>query len=184
MGALSNMGAQAGSMFAGSGSAEELARRSLGWGALATGLDVGANIGAGVEGYMRGKYGASILRSNAQAVRAAGQYEESAAKAGTTRTVAEQTVAQAANGIDVGSGSALAVRDATEAIGAMDAAMIHYNAQREAFGLDVEANLLKRAGTSALVRGGVGAAGSFLSGASALSDKWAAYRRSGALNNG
>lgn len=184
MGALGNLGAQTGAMFAGAGTAEELARRSLGWGSLATGLDVGANIGAGVEGYMRGKYGAKVLKGNAQAVRAAGQYEESAAKAGTTRTIAEQTVAQAANGIDINSGSAVAVRDATQAIGDLDAAMIHYNAQREAFGLDVDAAMMKRAGASALVRGGVGAAGSFLSGASALSDKWARYQYQGVLKNG
>lgn len=179
MGALSGIGAQTGAMFAGAGTAEELARRSLGWGALATGLDVGANIGAGVEGYMRGKYGAKVLEGNADAVRRAGIYEESAAKASTTRTVAAQKVAQAANGIEVDSGSALAVRDATQAIGDLDAAMIHYNAQREAFGLDVDAAMMKRAGTSALVRGGVGAVGSFLSGASALSDKWARYKYQG-----
>ena len=41
MGALSGFGQSTAQMFAGSGSAEELARRSLGWGSIATGLDVG-----------------------------------------------------------------------------------------------------------------------------------------------
>ncbi len=164
----------------GAGTAQGLAQRSLGYGALATGLDVGANVAAGVEAYNAASYGSKVLREGAGQVRLAGQIEEGEVKSQFTRLEAQQKVAQAANGIDVDSKSAVAVRDATARIGALDAAMVHYNAAREAYGLDTQAALTKRAGTSAAVRGVAGAGLSFLSGSRALGEKWNAYKQSGA----
>ncbi len=177
MGTLAGIGGQLGQYMAGAGTAGSLASRSLGWGALATGVDVAANTALGIEGFQQGQYRSDTLRQAAGDVRLAGQIEESASKARYTRLGAEQKVAQAANGIQVDSGSAEAVRDSTAAVGAMDAAMIHYNAMREAFGMDVEANLAKRAGRTALIQGAAGAGVSFLSGTRSLGDKWLQYKR-------
>lgn len=182
MGILQQSGAALGSWYAGPGTALSSAQSSLEWGALATGLDVGANIAAGIEGAQAMAYRAKLAREGAGATRLAGQAAESAVKADTTRTVAAQRAAQAASGVDVDSKSAEAVRDATAQVGALDAAMIHYNAAREAYGLDASAAMYKRAGRSALVKGAVGAGLSFLGGARSLGDKWDAYRRSGAYN--
>lgn len=157
------------------------AGQSMKWGALSTGLEMGAEALQGIGGYQQARYAASLAREGAANTRAAGQYEESAIKGKTTRLVAEQKVAQAANGIDVNSGSAVAVRDATQDVGDLDAAMVHFNAMREAFGLDAQAALYKKAGTNSLIKGALGATSSFLSGASSLSDKWQAYKQSGAL---
>lgn len=184
MGALGNIGTDVGQWMAGGTGASSLAERSMAWGALATGLDVGANVAQGVEGFMRGRYMAGVAKEGAEAARYAGGVAESAVKARTTRTIAEQKVAQAANNVDVGSRTAESVRQATADVGALDAAMIHYNTAREAYGLEEQANLLKRAGTGALIKGAVGAGVSFLSGANSLADKWLAYQRSGAMNNG
>lgn len=173
MGAL---GSQIGQSFAGTGTAEQLAQRSLGWGALATGIDISSNVASGVAGFQQAQYAAKVAGQNAAAIRQAGQYEESAVKGKFTRLEASQKVAQAANGIDVNSRSAESVRDATAEIGAMDAAMIHYNASREAFGEEAKASLYKRAGAGALAGGLVRAGGSFLSGASSLSGRWLAYK--------
>ncbi len=177
MGMLADTGAQLGGMFAGPQDAASLARRSMGYGALATGLDVGANIGAGIGAVQQSQFAAKNLSLQAQAVRDAGQYEESAVKSKFTRIEAAQKVAAAANGIDINSKSAEAVRRATADVGAMDAAMVHFNAAREAYGLTEQAGLLKRAGVAGAVKGVAGAATSFLSGASSLSDKWLAYKR-------
>ncbi len=177
MGTLSEMGAGIGQQWAGGTDAASLARRSMGYGALATGLDVGANIGAGIGAVQQSQYAAKNLNQQSEAVRRAGQYEESAVKGKFTRLEATQKVTQAASGIDTNSKSAVAVRDATADIGAMDAAMVHFNAAREAYGLEKQASLIKRAGAYGAVRGVAGAATSFLSGASSLSDKWLAYKR-------
>lgn len=184
MGFLNNIGETLGAGFAGPGTADALARRSLGLGALATGLDMSAQVAQGVEAYSANQYRAKLLGEAAGSTRLAGQYAESALKGRFTRLEADQKVAQAANGIDVNSTSAQAVRQATADVGAMDAAMLHYNAAREAFGYEESAALARRAGTNALVKGAVGAGVTFLGGASSLADKWRTYQYSGALKNG
>lgn len=181
MGALSDVGASIGQMFGGQATAQATAQRSLGWGALATGLDATGDILSGVGQLQASQFAAGQLGREAGDVRAAGQYAESAKKVEGTRTVAAQKVAFAANGVDLGSSSVRSVEGATERVNAMDAAMIHYNAAREAYGLEAQAALTKRAGRNAVTGALFKAGTTLLGGANSLSDKWLAYQRSGAV---
>lgn len=182
MGLLTQSGQALGQWMAGSGTAPDLAARSLQWGALATGLDVGANLASAVETYGQAKYAAKVASEGAAETRLAGQYAEGMLKSHYTRLEAAQKVAQAANGIDVDSPSAVAVRESTAKMGALDAAMMHFNAAREAYADETQAALYKRAGTSALIKGVAGAGLSIIGGAQSLGQKWLAYQRSGAYN--
>jgi hypothetical protein len=129
---------------------------------------------------------AAVSRLNAQDALAAGLYEESASKTKTGSIVNSAKAAQAANGIDVNIGTAVQVRDTTELVGAMDAAMIHYNANRKAFGLMAEAadlenqgQLLSMAAKNAKRSGQLGFATSIVSGASSLASRWSQYKQAG-----
>jgi len=180
MGFLANVGAQIGEAFSPPATAQGTAGASLGWGTLATGANVGAQLAEGIGGAQRYEYAAKVAGQNAQAALTAGQEAESASKMKYGALEAEQKAAQAANGIQVTSGTAEAVRRSTEAVSAMDAALIHYNAARQAFGEQTQASLYKQAATGSLIKGALNAGVSFLSGAESLSDKALAYRRSGA----
>lgn len=182
MGFLSNWGAAVGQNFAGPATAASAAQRSLQWGTLATGANVAGSLIGGIEGLQQGQYAASVMGRNAATARREGQIAETGQKMRTTAAVSSAKAEQAASGIDVNSKSAVAVRDAIQTQGAMDAALIHYKAASEAYADETQAALYKKAGRAALAKGVAGAGLSFLSGASSLSDKWMQYQRSGALN--
>lgn len=171
------------------------AQASLGQGALSVGTgatsDVLGGIGQLEQFNYRGQVAANnakIERANMEATLAAGQTEESMSKLRTGVLMGAQKAAQGANGVDVRVGSAPEVRQSTANVGAIDAAMIHYNAARAAFGqaaqaanYDAQAQLDRRAGTGALIQGLGKAGSSILSGASSLSAKYAQYLQSGAI---
>lgn len=162
---------------------------------LATGLHAGADLMGGLGGYQMGVFQSRVAKNNAaiaerdsQNALAAGSAAESAQRIRTGQLVAAQTVAQAANGIDVGSGSAVATRDATAALGEIDALAIRYNATKAAYGYSTEQqnylneSSMKRRQAGGLATKGLFAAGnSFLAGASSLGEKWANYKNTGAI---
>jgi len=74
----------------------------------------------------------AILRGNASARRAENE---------TTGVVGRARASMAAQGVDLGSGSALDVQAQDAGIGAFDAQMIRNNAAREAWGITTEATL-------------------------------------------
>ncbi len=152
---------------------------SMRYGALGTGLGMAGSVVQGIGGLQQGLFAARIAKQNALAALRAGQSAESMSKMKYGALEAEQKAAQAANGVQVDSGSPAAVRASTAALSNIDAAMIHYNAAREAFGERVQGELDKKAGVNALIGGVLGAGNDFLSGASSLSDKWARYRNAG-----
>jgi len=171
------------------------AQQSMGFGAQSVGSgaigDILGGVGQMEQFNYRGQVAANnakIERANAEATLAAGQSEESMSKLRTGVTMAAQKAAQAANGVQVGVGSAAEVRQSTANVGAIDAAMIHYNAARAALGqenlasnYDAQATLDRRAGMGALIEGLGKSGSSVLSGASSLSNKYAQYLQSGAL---
>jgi hypothetical protein len=159
---------------------------------------------SGIGGLMQGNYGAAVAQNNAALSRQnaasaveAGQYNASQALAHGSTVQAQQEASQGANGLDVGVGSAVATRQATGRISAMDAAMIQYNAARTAYGFQTQANtedtqakLDKMAGRNALLTGISKAGGAAIAGEAAfpssyvnkgktVADKWSA----GALEN-
>lgn len=170
------------------------ANSSIGWGATSTGLNAAGSllsgIGAGQQaGYQAGvaQNNAAIENANAQATLVAGQVQESQSKLRTGEIIGQQKAAQGANGLDVNVGSAAEVRQSTANIGAMDAALIHYNASRAAFGQEqqaanytAQAALDKKAASGDVLSGVFKAGTSILSGASSISGKYAQYQLSGA----
>lgn len=160
---------------------------------------------SGVGGLTQGNYmaavaqnNAALSRLNAQSAVEAGQYNASVAKMRGSEVAAQAEAAQGANNIDVNVGSAVASREATQRMSAIDAAMIQYNAARQAYGFDTQANtestqasLDKMAGANALLTGLAKAGGAAATGAAAfptsvmtsgkaISSKWAAYPQDGA----
>lgn len=174
--------------------ASSAAQGSMNFGGASTALQGVSDVLSGVGGMEQYNYraqvaqnNAAVEKSNADAALAAGQAEESNSKLRTGMTMAAQKAAQAANGINVNVGSPAQVRQSTANVGAIDAAMIHYNAARAAFGEQAlaanyaaQAKLDRRAGVGALTEGLFKGASSILSGASSLSEKYAQFKLSGA----
>lgn len=181
MGILAQAGGAIGQAFAPPATAAGEAGASLGWGTLATGMNVGGAVLQGVGGYQQAQYQSKLTSANAVNATLAGQTAEESSKLRYGGLAAQQVTAAAANGVDVGSGSVKAAVQTTQEIGGLDAAMIHYNALKEAYGLNAQAEVDKKAARLSLVSGGMKAATSFLSGATSLSDKWLQYQRSGAM---
>lgn len=166
------------------GSAAGAAGAAGGAGALGTALQAGGSVLSGIGGFQQGMFAAKIARENARQTLIAGQSAESTSKMRYGALEAEQTAGFAASGVSVDSGSPTAVRASPERISALDAAMIHFNAAKEAFGEKVQANLDTRAAKGALFGGLLGGADSFLGGAQALSNKWSQFKLSGADTGG
>jgi len=181
MGILNSAGAAIGQAFSPPSSAAATAAASLGAGTLATGMEVGGNLLQGVGGYQQAMFQAKLAGRNAENAQAAGDYAEEASKLRYGAAGAQQKVNAAARGVSVDSSSVANTLKSTAEVGALDAAMIHYNAMREAYGLNAQAAVDKAAGRGAVVGGLFKAGTSFLSGAQSLSDKWLQFQRSGAL---
>lgn len=176
------------------GSAGVSAGASQGFGEVSTALSTFGQLNTAIGTSQLAAYQAQVAKNNAAIeltnannAAAAGNVAESEEKLRTGLLVGQQKAAQAANGIDVNVGSPVAVRNSTEEVGSIDAAMIHYNAARQALGLEQEAQnqqtqseLDKKASANDLVGGVMKAGASFLSGASSLSSKWSQFQLSGA----
>lgn len=185
MGFLQQGGQNIGSWASGGvADAPGLASRSLGLGALATGADMVGNLFSGIGGMQQANFAASIARQNASAALQAGEFAGESSKLKYGALEAQQKTGAAANGISVDSGSVQATLKSTEAISALDAMAIKFNASRQAYAENTQASLDEAAGRGALAKGLLGAGTSFLSGASSLGDKWLAYKRSGATVGG
>lgn len=130
-----------------------------------------------------------IAERNARFELEAGQRAEEAQRMKTGAIIAEQKVAQAANGVDVTSGSALKVRQSAEVLGELDAQTIRNNAIRRSDAYKAEASNFQAQGVlygmqakASALEGWIGAAGSIIGGASNISDKWLSYKQVGLIS--
>jgi len=145
-----------------------LARAAQGSSLLSTGLDAIGDVAARIGRAQSYGYSQSAAQINANSALAAGYVNEEAEKIKTGQLLSEQNAQQASSGFDVASSSFRGQRASTAALGALDAAMIHYNAQREAYGYQVQAAGYKAAKENQLL-GAIGDVGkSLVSGATAL----------------
>ena len=99
-----------------------------------------------------------------------GAYDELRQRRQTSILQGQQRAVLAASGVEIDSGSALDVQEATGLEGEQDAAIIRYNAEREAWGYGVQATNYRNAasaaraeGKSAMTAGIIGAGTSLLS---------------------
>lgn len=109
-----------------------------------------ADVGAGYMGYsgkkLEGQYAKDRAEENAASLekQAEGEINRGAEDARALKQkvraiVGDQRVVMANQGIDMNSGSAKALRDQTEAFGALDALTIENNAYKKAYGLRTDA---------------------------------------------
>jgi hypothetical protein len=172
------------------GTPQGAANDSFAFSRASTNLEAGSAALGGVGGYQLANYqaavaanNAKIAQANAQASLQAGDYETEVSGLKTSQVVGAARAAQGANNIDVNAGSAAAVQESTQKVGAMDAAMIHYNALRQAYGQEVEARSLKAqsqldqaAGLGALSGGFTKAASTILGGAYSVAGRYANWQ--------
>ena len=140
-------------------------------------------------------YQAAVARNNATA---AGYNAQSAIDQGeiaaqtqqikTRNLVGAQRAAQAANGVDINSGTPLDIQSDAAMLGQLDALTIRYNAQTKANNYlaqagqyNSQAGLFDMQGDNAASAGMIGMGTSLLGGAASISDKWATYKQKGVL---
>lgn len=104
----------------------------------------------------------------------------------TKNLVATQLVTQASNGLDVGSGTNVALRESADAIGHLDTMTILHNALKKSVGYKSQASnflaeeqLDRASADNARTAGDFAVATSLLGGATSFSDKWAGYAKKG-----
>lgn len=136
-------------------------------------------------------YQAQVAANNAKAAqqaaaytKQAGQAEEQTVELKNAQLTGSQFAAQAANGIDVNTGSAQQVRQSTAITGTYDALTVRNNAENAALGIEeqgvnysAQAGLDRSAGVNAMAAGGANAFSSALGGASSLASKWSALQQ-------
>ena len=132
---------------------------------------------------------AALAEADAANATSAGNYSAEINNLNTGAKVAKEKVSQAANNIDVNVGSAQDVRDATQKIGDLDTAMIHYNAARAAYGYGqqasnyrTQAGLDKMATGLNLIGGSAKTYSSYLAGAQALASNKLKFAQAGVPN--
>ena len=132
---------------------------------------------------------ATTAERSAQSALLAGQREEQRSSLATANLKGAQITGFAANGVDLGQGSAARVLTDTDILGAIDKNTIAANAVRSAWGYRTQATnyqneaLQKRAGASAISP--LMAAGtSLLNSAGSVASNWYAMNKDGALGNG
>lgn len=104
----------------------------------------------------------------------------------TKNLLSTQVVNQAANGLDVGSGTNVNIQDSARDLGHLDSMTIIHNALKNATGFRAQGanytaeGLLKdSAAANARTAGDYSVATSLLGGASSVSDKWIGYQNKG-----
>ncbi|WP_223513985.1 hypothetical protein [Pseudomonas sp. GL-R-26] len=118
-----------------------------------------------------GAFNASMLKGNAAFKEQAAQETINAGdtsadwqRVRTGQAIGTQRTAQAANGIDVNSGSASQLQDDTAMLGELDALTIQNNAAREAYGYRVQAQQDRKNAAQVKINAGNKATGSILGG--------------------
>ena len=152
----------------------------------ATGLSTISNAVAGGYQARVASNNAVLAQADAQSATRAGDFGTERQLLETGQLVGKEKATQGANNVDVNQGSAVDVRDATQNTGALDAAVIRYNAARAAYGYGLQASNYKTQSTMDMLTTGFNALGggaktyaSYISGASALQDKKLAFDQSG-----
>ena len=129
---------------------------------------------------------AIIAKRNADAATAAGGVAAQTNDLKTKNMTATQLVTQASNGLDVGSGTNVNVRDSAANLGHLDTLTILNNVAKNAAGFkaqgmnfEAESALDIASGKNAKTTGDINVATSLLSGASSISSKWLGYQQKG-----
>lgn len=122
---------------------------------------------------------AGLAEAQAADAVARGTVAEGRFRQGTRGLIGSERATAAANGIDVGTGSAADIQANTAQLGELDALTIRNNAAREAYGYRVDAANYRAQGANARAGGanaagaaGIGALSTLAGGAARLADQW------------
>lgn len=129
---------------------------------------------------------AKLAEMSAQSALLTGQRQEQSVKLNTAQVKSSQKAAQAANGIDLGSQTAVAVRTSTDVIGEIDAATVAANASRTAFGYQAQKvnyeNRARGARTAAdAISPFMSGVSTLIAGAGTVSESWYKLKKEGAF---
>ncbi|WAH51950.1 hypothetical protein LMA04_17920 [Pseudescherichia vulneris] len=133
----------------------------------------GASLAAGalsaVNQYQSGRQAAAVASANAESAQAQaqdsinrGNAAADEARRRNRQAIGTQIATAAANGADISTGSALDIFGDTAQFGELDALTTVNNAQREAYGFEVQASNYKNQAAAAKQQGSVGAASTLL----------------------
>jgi len=130
---------------------------------------------------------AQLAEKAAQVELQRGSREVQNSRLKTAQLKSAQRVAMAANGIDLGSDTAVNILSSTDLMGEIDANTLEANAVRSAWGYRTQAvNASNSAiGTRATAKGinpAIGAAGSLLSSAGQVASSWYSMKKAGTLS--
>jgi hypothetical protein len=127
-----------------------------------------------------------VAQQNAAYARSAGEIEAMQYGMKARYQIGAAKATQAASGLDVGSGSAVAVREGMYKVAQEDMGIIRSNAAKKAYGYEVEAvskgaeaELDKYAAGYSRTAGKIAAIGSLLGGAGSVSSKWLSASQAG-----
>ena len=155
-------------------------------GILGAGVSAAGSIVGGISSSNAAKYQAQVAENNALIERQNADYAMKAGEAQTEKSslrgaanLAAIKASQAANGVDVNTGSNLDVQESARETNKLDTLTTLNNAQLQAYGyrtqataFESQAQLDKSAANSDLIGGFLGVGGSLLGNASGLNFKW------------
>ena len=125
---------------------------------------------------------AQIAANNANNAAAAGEQQVGQVNAKTKAEVGAIEAGQAGSGVDVGTGSAVAVQASQKEVGLQDALTIRSNAARQAYGYEAaqnsyaaQAGLDTMAGQNAQIAAGIGEQSAIFGGVGSTASGWANY---------
>ena len=162
-----------------------LALGAVGTGISAVGAMTNANAQASAAEYSAqvAANNARIANQNAEYAAQAGSEKETEASLKSREAVARATTGAAANGVDVGSGSAADVIKSTRQVGTLNtetvannAALQVYGFRSQATGYEAQSQLDMTQAANARTAGGFAAFGDLLSGFSSVGSKWSQYQ--------
>lgn len=144
-----------------------------------TNLDTQANIA---------DLNAQLSEQSAQAALRAGQRQQQSVRLRTAQLKSNQRAALAANGVDLGSPSAVNLLTSTDTLGTIDADTVNANAVRTGFGYRTQgANYQNQAltarATAAGISPGLNAATTLLTGAGSVASSWYRLNKAGAFSD-
>lgn len=122
---------------------------------------------------------ADLNERTAQQVLQAGQREEQRSRLATARLKGSQRAGMAANGVDLGVGTAADILTSTDLLGEVDAQTIRSNAVRNAWGYRSEATMQRASADS--VSPGMSALTTLIGGSGQVAEGWYRLNKSGAM---
>lgn len=147
--------------------------------AVSGGMKVIGDINEGQAVANEAKYNAQVATNNAAYSAAAGQSQAEAESLKNAQVAGRVKAAQAANGVDVNSGSAVDVQESQREAGVVDVQNIENNALLQAYGYKSQATLDKQQAKDAIQGSQFSALGDLLGTASSVSGKWSGLQKSG-----